>query len=164
MQKEVFYLEITPKEENLFPNYFNDTVIAEILKLGKKTKKAVYRYGKSGKNIKDAYICSYGEVLFDIKIPMPKRKEKWLKQYRNKVEQFSTSCYENVEDIKYHLDTVLKNNPHCIILYGETSPDDGLSQLTKERDKDRTDSHVDWWLYDNADPSIYFKEIEVAKK
>ena len=57
-----------------FPDYFNSTVVSEIKKVGKKEKRAVYRYGKSGKNIKDAYIYSYGEVFFDIRIPMPLKK------------------------------------------------------------------------------------------
>lgn len=41
---------------------------------------------------------------------------------------------------------------------GETVGSCGPCQLTSEREE-RHDTHVDWWIYEKAEPHIYFHEV-----
>ncbi len=46
------------------------------------------------------------------------------------------------------------------IAKGVTHSSCGLSQRTKERIKKKKDSHVDWWLYEGAEPHKHFEIID----
>ena len=48
--------------------------------------------------------------------------------------------------------------PHKIAI-GTTEPECGLVQRTRERKGKKAKSHIDWWLYEGAEPYKYFSII-----
>lgn len=52
-------------------------------------------------------------------------------------------------------------NPEAIVAFGTTDPSCGLSQRTKERTGTKK-SHVDWWLYEDAEPHTFFKAVDLS--
>ena len=42
---------------------------------------------------------------------------------------------------------------------GQTEGSCGPSQLTSEREE-RTDTHVEWWLYQDSEPQNFFREVK----
>lgn len=79
-------------------------------------------------------------------------------------ENFETDILpEGAKEENKHVYRVIKygeiNNPKAFIAYGETEAACGPCQLTSERDKSRNDTHVDWWVYDDTDPQVYFREV-----
>ena len=51
------------------------------------------------------------------------------------------------------------HQPCAILAKGVTDPVCGMCQKTKERTGTKS-SHVDWWLYADARPHIYFEEVQ----
>ena len=52
----------------------------------------------------------------------------------------------------------MRHHPKVFIAKGETEGECGPCQLTAEREA-RTDTHVDWWIYEEAEPQMYFDEV-----
>lgn len=143
-----------------FPDYFSEPIQDEISKWGTNNKIKVYRVGKYGKNDNTAFLNYYDEVLQGLKTV--RNKEQYLKKCKANIDLLSISCYENKADIEDYFKITLKNTyPQRILLYGDTVPQCGLSGRTKDRKEDYTNSHVDWWLYKNTTPWIYFEEVNV---
>ena len=67
---------------------------------------------------------------------------------------YSLSTAEKPKDIK----RFVKFNSEYQKPYTDKSC--GLVQRTREREKKRKDSHVDWWLYENAEPYKFFEMID----
>lgn len=65
---------------------------------------------------------------------------------------YSLSTYEKPKDVKRFAITNSEYKKPFKIARGVTEPSCGPSQRTKEREKKRKDSHVDWWLYEGAEP------------
>ena len=72
---------------------------------------------------------------------------------------YSLSTYEKRRDANNKLKFFKKRNPPAILAKGTTDPSCGVSQRTKERTGTKS-SHVDWWLYDKAQPHTFFQPIE----
>ena len=142
------------KFTGIYPDYFPSD-FDEILPKGAGCCiREVYRVGKYGENNREAFIGTYGEVLCGT---LPKRnREKWLENNKRNIDSLSTSFFETFEDIKHLCDVTLKELPEKVILKGVLQPEDGPSQLTRERKPCKTDSHVDGWLYKNASPEKHF--------
>lgn len=77
-------------------------------------------------------------------------------------QQFSMSTYAKVKDVKRFCDTNQKKyQPPYLLAKGITNGNCGVSCFTKEwKKKKKKDSHVDWWLYENAMPWEYFEEVD----
>lgn len=73
---------------------------------------------------------------------------------------YSLSTYGKPKDIKRFANTNHQFRPPYKIAKGITEPTCGLSQITKERKPKRKDSHIDWWIYENAEPHQHFELIE----
>lgn len=72
---------------------------------------------------------------------------------------YSTSCNIDYTEAEYALDMFMRHTPRAFIAEGETVGECGPCQLTSEREK-RTDTHVDWWVYEESEPQAYFSEVE----
>lgn len=144
----------------IFPDYFSENAVTQIIEHGKKSNFVVYRVGKYGKDMSISFLNYYDEIVLGLKTVM--RKEQYLRQCEKDIDRLSVSCYQNKEDITYYFEITLKEDyPDRILLKGITNSNCGLSQLTSERKKDRQDSHVDWWLFKNATPWLSFKEVDL---
>ena len=142
-------MKITTKD---FPDCFPSRFREKLLKLGAKEQELkVFRICKSGLINEDAFVGTMEESL---------RKGKHRK-FRNPddVGNYSTSCHLKISDSRKILQHALRNPPHAIIAEGIIKPEKGLSQITAERKTDCTDSHVDWWIYVDAQPHLDFKKV-----
>ena len=84
----------------------------------------------------------------------------------SKEELENPSRYSLSVDIKYKsIKRFLKLRSHdyqvpFVIAKGVTSSECGKSALTKDYNGGKNKSHVDWWLYEHAEPYKYFKVVE----
>ena len=148
------------KIKSQFPEYFSAEALQKILLYGRAEEINVYRVGKYGHNDNKAFLNYYDEVLLGLK-PI-RKKEAALKKYRHSIGNLSISCYEDFDDIKdYYMLTLKDDYPKRILLRGKTSGECGLSCRTRSRDENCSNSHVDWWLYQDASPWQFFHEVEV---
>lgn len=74
---------------------------------------------------------------------------------------YSLSTFEKAKDVKRFVMTSENHpKPHKIAI-GVTNPECGIVQRTKDRKgKKYKSSHMDWWLYEGAEPQKYFSIIE----
>ena len=72
---------------------------------------------------------------------------------------YSTSCDLRIEELYKLLKLTMKREPKAFIAKGVTEPLCGPAQLTKEREY-RDTTHVDWWIYKDATPEIFFEEVK----
>lgn len=75
---------------------------------------------------------------------------------------YSLSVFEKVSEIKRLHAFFKKRKPAAIIGYGSTDCSCGIIQRSRER-TGKKNSHIDWWLYEGAEPHKYFREIDISK-
>lgn len=136
-----------------YPKCFPENFEAEILPKGAKEQKIiVYRIIKY-QNIRDNFISTFEET------------EKKLRPSRSPLNckdpgTFSTSCFKDKNEAEDLLGLMMRHKPEAYIAKGETAKCCGPCQLTLERNmnqyKDKK-SHVDWWIYADATPEVYFE-------
>lgn len=140
------------KAEKIFPNFF------------KNFKMPV---GAKCENINVYRLCFWGEIDRQAFYGSYEAQAKGLISIKNISEdsddpgQYSTSCFENIRDIKKMKKLFSRHYPEVIVAYGTTEKSCGPHQRTIERESDRRDSHVDWWIYENSDPQNYFREEDI---
>ena len=135
-----------------YPKCFPDNFEADILTEGAKAEnKSVYRVIKSGIINRDSFIGTYEEMQRGL-IPPKKRLN------LNDPGLYSTSCNIEYSEAEYALNMFMRHYPRPVIAKGETVGSCGPCQLTSEREE-RQDTHVDWWIYEKAEPHIYFHEV-----
>lgn len=131
-----------------FPTYFANFELPEG---AKEDKILVYRACKTNNIDKESFLPTFEENKFqlpDDDISNPS--------------SYSLSTFENPKDVKrFTMFRLNQLTPPCKIAVGLTEPEHGLVQRTKERfvKKSKT-SHVDWWLYEDAEPHKEFKLID----
>lgn len=138
--------------EKRFPECFPDKFREKLIAAGAKEQELyVYRICKAG-IVDDAAFWGTFEESF--------RKGKARKfKVPDDVGNYSTSCHMEIKDSKHVLKFSLRNPPKAIIAKGKIRPEKGLSQITSERNPTQVDSHVDWWIYADAHPSLDFEEV-----
>lgn len=142
--------------EYIFPDYFTQNAIAEIMLNGGKQSTNVYRVAKYGNNDDTAFLNYYEEISRGLK--EPPKTDKRMQQLKDNIDQLSISCYEKYEDIEHYFNiTLAPTHPERILLNGCTCPKFGLSQLTSIRKPNKNNSHIDWWLFEGAEPWKIFK-------
>lgn len=142
----------------IFPNFFSENAIKQILLYGKQDTLHVYRVGKYGKDKATAFLNYYDEVVKGLKTV--RNPEKYLEKCKNNIDMLSISCYYNIEDIRYYFQITLKDDyPERILLEGFSDSKYGLTQKTSERKETVTNSHTDWWLYKDATPWEIFNIV-----
>ena len=137
----------------VYPDCFPDNFASEILpKEAKYENKPVYRIIKFGKINRDAFISSYEEVVKGLR-PAPK-----IGMDLDDPGTYSTSCNMEYSEAEYMLKIFMRHYPRPCIAKGLTEYKCGPCQLTSEREE-RIDTHVDWWIYKDANPQDYFEEV-----
>lgn len=73
---------------------------------------------------------------------------------------YSLSTFEDEKDARKKLKFFRGKQPHAILSKGVTDPSCGPCQRTRERKSSKhVRSHVDWWLYRDATPHIFFEKV-----
>lgn len=135
-----------------YPKCFPENFETDILPEGaRKENKSVYRIIKYGIDNRDSFIGTYEEISKGL-IPPKKRMN------LNDPGIYSTSCNIEYSEAEYALNIFMRHQPKAIIAKGETEGSCGPCQLTSEREE-RDDTHVDWWIYEEAKPQMYFSEV-----
>lgn len=126
----------------MFPDYFKNFSLPEG---AREEAIIVYRACKSG-------MCD--EISF---IPTFEEKECKAELFDDLADPsvYSLSTYEKPNHIKRFTAMTSDMKVSYKIAIGKTEPKYGLVQRTKER-KRKSESHVDWWLYENATPHLAF--------
>ena len=117
----------------------------------------VYRLCLDGILNRDAFLSTYELTVLN-KRPKGANWEEDLKDPGT----YSTSCDTNLKGLKNNLKVLKRYHPSPIIVHGIARSAYGPLQKSADRTGERT-SHVDWWLYKDADPSGDFSEIEVSE-
>lgn len=134
-----------------YPDCFPDNFEANILPKGaKRENKSVYRVIKYGMLNRQSFISTYEEMKRGL---IPRKKRLNLQDPGI----YSTSCNIDYSEAEYALNMFMRHYPHPFIAKGMTEETCGPCQLTSEREN-RVDTHVDWWIYDDAEPQNYFSE------
>lgn len=141
--------EIASKFPEAFPNNFETDILPKNIT---PLTLQVYRVCTSGIIDRSAFLSTYESVQQGLQ---PKPPEWDLTAPGT----YSTSCDENEKSIKKVLSCLKRYNPPAFIMVGEASCMLGPVQRTRERVGGKT-SHIDWWIYRDANPSDYFKKIE----
>lgn len=142
---------------NEFPSCFPNNFVTEILpKEAKKENKFVYRIIKSGTINRESFFSTYEEIKKGL-IPPKKRMD------FNDPGIYSTSCNIDYSEAEYMLKLFMRHYPRPLIAEGVTENTCGPCQLTSERKQDNT-THVDWWIYEKAQPQEHFKEVNKNEK
>lgn len=140
--------ELSELKKKFPPNFPADDLPAG----AKEEKIAVYRICKSGNIEPSDFIPTYLEEL-------SRTKENDGEEHD--IGFYSLSTFIDAKDARKILAISQRKNPHPVIAKGTTDPSCGLCQRTKERKK-RAKSHVDWWLYQDAVPHIFFQEADLG--
>lgn len=140
--------DINEKYPECFPENFETDILP---KDAKKENKSVYRVIKFGTIDRNGFIGTYEEIQRGL-IPPKKRMN------LDDPGLYSTSCNMKYSEAEYALNMFMRHYPKPFIAKGETEGSCGPCQLTSEREK-RSDTHVDWWIYEDTEPQIYFSEV-----
>ena len=79
-------------------------------------------------------------------------------------QEYCLSTYSKLKDIKRFVAIDSKYSPPFLLAKGITHPSCGVSCVTKEWRAQCKSSHVDWWLYEDAEPWVYFREVDYEKE
>lgn len=136
-----------------YPDCFPENFETEILPKNLKSKcLEVYRIILSGKIDKDGFESTFEDVL---KQRIQRKKPLDMTDPGT----YSTSCFIDIKYAKQYLNMFCRHHPAAILAKGCTDIKCGPSQITKERLPDNYNTHVDWWIYKDAQPQIFFEEV-----
>lgn len=118
----------------------------------------VFRVCTNGTINKETFLSTFEEVHIGKK-PVPWR---WKKEnYTMRPGDFSVSCNDTKENAAHALKCLVGFHPKAFLIHGTASSRYGPLQRTVDREPDYPDeSHFDWWLYGDSDPSAAFKRVE----
>lgn len=137
--------------EKKFPSYFDNF---EMPKWAREQELEVYRACATGKADRESFLDSFEENGFQIS----KNGDVHDPQ------EYSLSVYTKFRDVKRFMAMDSRYGIPFAIAKGITKPLHGICLETKEWRKNLgikyKGSHVDWWLYVNAEP---FREFEVLE-
>ena len=109
----------------------------------------VYRACKTGECDEESFKPSYEENGYNVYPFLPE----------DDPSQYSLSTFEKPKDVKRFAGVMSDINEPYKIAIGQTIPEFGLVQRTRER-TGKKGSHVDWWLYKDAKPHTVFSLID----
>lgn len=143
------------KYPECFPDDFEKLIIADGAGENLFT---YYRISETGMINRDAFKGSFekrisgGSSVFN--------RDLWrARQEELDIGDYSTSGYEKYKDVRNLLKCIKKYHHGPIIMVGRTEPECGLSMRTKDsRTRPKRNSHIDWWIYRDAHPELYFKK------
>lgn len=131
-----------------FPNGFP---VERLPKGAKEENIEVYRICRSGKVEDASFLPAYLDEI---------SKTKENENEIHEIGYYSLSVYEKIRDAKNKLKFFRGKQPSAIAAKGITDKSCGVTQRTKER-TGKKDSHIDWWLYEDSTPHVFFSEIDL---
>lgn len=139
------------KAEKIFPAYFKSI---ELPPEAINQEISVYRACRTHKIERESFLNTYEENGFCISPDMDASDPR----------QYSLSTYWRLKDVKRFVVIDSRYQPPWLLAKGHTTCEDGLSCRTKDWKKGYRGSHVDWWLYEGAEPWVVFKETTYDKE
>ncbi len=136
-----------------FPSYFEKFEIPE---WAREQELEVFRALPTGKVDKESFLNTYEENGFKVNVG----------EEENDPSQYSLSTYLRSKDVKRFMKITSSYGVPYKIAKGITNPIHGICLETREWKKNLGEkkykgSHVDWWLYEDAEPWKEFKEVTV---
>lgn len=141
-----------------FPSYFENF---EIPKWAEEQELLVYRACRTGEVDRGSFLNSYEEAGFKISMGADKADPK----------QYSLSTYLKFKDTKRFMTMTNEYGKPFVIAKGITEPMFGPCLIDKiwnakrrengEKIKKSKNSHVNWWLYEDATPWECFEVVRV---
>lgn len=132
------------KAEKVFPAYFKSI---ELPSKAIEQEIAVYRACQTQKIERASFLNSYEENGFCVSPDMDADDPR----------QYSLSTYSKLKDVKRFVVIDSRYQPPWLLAKGHTTCEDGLSCRTKDWKEGYKGSHVDWWLYEGAEPWLVFE-------
>ena len=143
------------KPDPVFPDCFPPDFADKILPKGiPQLVLQVYRVCKYDTIDRRAFLSTYEETMQGLR---PKGRS-WQRELK-KPGTYATSCSCDMEEIQGTLNCLQMYNPPAFIMKGEAAFELGPQRKTPGADGRET-THIDWWLYKDADPSDQFQRIE----
>lgn len=145
-----------------FPESYPDNLLDMIIADGasENTFNDVYRVSNCELINRDSFLSSF---LEKIRSEDTVNRDAYLAKDMT-IDDFSTSFFEKKKDAEKIIVLKIKYENKPILMKGTIIPDLGLSIRTKESKtrniskKRSKSSHIDWWLYEDADPSYLFEK------
>ena len=124
-----------------------------------------YRVSRSGKIDRDAFLSSYEERIIRDQNIHDRDVEKMDQITQKDIGLYSTSGFESRSRANNVLNLLRRHSDGPVLIVGETEPICGLSMKTKDSKSGRKSkrSHIDWWIYKDAQPELFFTYCEVSK-
>lgn len=135
----------TEKARKVFPAYFDSV---QIPTEAAEQEIPVYRACHTHKIERASFLNTYEENGFTVCPDMDV----------NDPQQYSLSTYMKVKDIRRFVVIDSRYQPPWTLAKGHTTIEDGPSCETRKWKKGHKSSHVDWWLYEGAEPWNAFEE------
>lgn len=132
--------------EKRFPAYFENFSLPEC---AAEQEIEVYRACETRKIERASFLNTYEEKGFEVPVDMAADDPR----------VYSLSTYENPKDLKRFVAIDAKFSPPFLMAKGTTHPSCGPSCPTRKW-KGGKGSHVDWWLYEGAEPWVHFVEVD----
>lgn len=134
-----------------FPSYFSNFEMPE---WAREQELEVYRACATGKVDRESFLNSYEENGCKISATGE----------ADDPQEYSLSTYLKFRDVKRFMTMDSRYGVPFVIAKGITKPMYGISLETKEWKRNLgikyKSSHVDWWLYENAEPYKVFEVFE----
>lgn len=133
--------------QKIFPEYFPDYIVPAA---AKEQRIEVYRACRTGKAERDSFLNTYEEngckVRADLQPDDP--------------QAYSLSVFTNPKKLNYILAIHADCKPPWTLAHGYTTVEDGVSCETRKWKKMKKNNyHVDWWLYQGAEPWEAFEVL-----
>lgn len=112
---------------------------------------SVYRLCLNGVIDSDAFECTY--------VSKQKNNLTIRDEELSNPTTFSTSCFSLLKDIKKKQALFTKNHPSVVVAVGDILEGFGRSCFDKELKPKTKSSHINWWIYSEAEPHNCFKEF-----
>ena len=129
----------------------------------------IYRVSYSGACNRDAFLCT---VIVNSQKESISNRDAYIAEMQKEymVDDWSTSCWSDINRAKDLLSLMRRSADSPKILIGNILPETGYSILTTERTsvkalpkkkQRKKEHHIDWWIFDDQDVSMYFEGTEV---
>lgn len=134
-----------------FPPYFAEKILPQGLP---PLELDVFRVCTNGKISKESFLSTFEEVHRGLRKPL----RNWERSL-NKATTYSVSCSVTITPLR----DILKCVVQSILICGKASSALGPLAKTKDWNHGSTnENHVDWWLYEDSDPSPLFSQVEIT--
>ncbi|MCD8147772.1 MAG: hypothetical protein LUD84_10960 [Clostridiales bacterium] len=115
----------------------------------------VYRACKTGKIERESFLNTYEENGFKVS----------LGQSPDDPQVYCLSTSYRPKGLRRYVSHDGRYNPPWLLAKGTTDPSCGLSCCSKEWVKKKKGNyHVDWWLYEGAEPWKFFEEADYEQE